>query len=265
MTKSTVKPFILLLAPVAPVLLVGCVSPRQPDSFYPLAVRHVPTANEKRDAVAAERAFASIRALGCNAVMIDDPESEEAKKRLHSVAVRSGLRVLPSSNSLALLELNADTTSRTNMFNRYHGAVARGEADGIMFRTPASDANGEDVGRKYAAIRRLADRAGKVGRRLRGAIVTPLLSADGDKAVLSCTLHETGRRAYLLLHNTSDTRFVRTPVRISGEGIQAARRVVEVPFDPHTLVGDVHNVRVGQVTLPTNLAPGDAKLFEVFW
>ncbi len=246
------------------LLLVGCVTSDASRPHYSIAMRYTPTLRERETPVAADRAMNAMRELGCNAIVFDGVD-QAPSDTLHRAAERVGLSLLQADDAATLVDIRIGDVSTTNILNRYHMSVSDGRSDGILLDISASSDDGQDVAMRNAAIKRLTDRAARIGPRLQGATVTPLMSADGDEAVLSCTLHESTRRAYLFLHNTSDSRFVRTPVKISGQGIQAARRVVEVPFDPHALVGEVHHVRLGQVLLPTDLAPGDARLFEVFW
>jgi len=118
---------------------------------------------------------------------------------------------------------------------------------------------------RSAAIKRVVNRARHWGPLICGAVPEGLPGAKCLDEDLCTVLLTRRRRRFVLVFNTSATRFVRTHVALPEHIAGApAQRVVHVPSDPGVIVGVVATLRHGQIRLTVDLAPGDANLYEVF-
>ncbi|MEE9295228.1 MAG: hypothetical protein V3W34_09760 [Phycisphaerae bacterium] len=153
----------------------------------------------------------------------------------------------------------------------YHRALANGCTDGVVFdafRSPAADwegivgSSGQVSPKRASAVKRITERARQWGLKLRGSTARPI-PLDSSGPSLAVVRFSLPKRRYLMLWNQSSTRFVRKPLTVPCR-FGPARRLVGVPVDERTIVGEVFMVRRGRVTLKTDLAPGDAVLYEVF-
>lgn len=156
----------------------------------------------------------------------------------------------------------------------YHRALADGRTAGLLFDSFRSarpqwialvDAKSAVSTKRAAAVKRIVTRAGKWGPRLAGARAQSLSAQLDPSAGVDVVLFIRDKRRFVMMFNSSPTEFVRNPISLAAvfDGLEATR-LVTVPVDDQAVVGDVHRVHQGKVTLETDLAPGDARLFEVF-
>ena len=156
----------------------------------------------------------------------------------------------------------------------YHRALASGQVKGVIFDQFRGsvdgwrglvDAHGQLSAGESAAIKRITERAHRWGPRLRTTIPKPILLEGASDGSLEVVAFVGAKRRYVMVINTSPDRFFRSPIEVT-ETLDdpPASRLVRVSGRGVTVVGEVYPVRGGFVTLTTNLAPGDACLFEVF-
>ncbi len=162
----------------------------------------------------------------------------------------------------------------------YHRALAAGQNAALLFDPFRSNIPGWEsiIGpdgrvppKRASAIKRLILRARKWGPRLRATTPRPIEFDSPDPPPVEIVLLTGPKRRYLLIINQSLTAFVRHPITVPAAFLSperkrraAARRLVSVPIDERTVLGDVSQVHHGRVTLKTNLPPADARLYEIF-
>ncbi len=156
----------------------------------------------------------------------------------------------------------------------FHRALASGQTSGVVFdrfrATGAGwvgivDERGTVPSRRASAIKRITKRASKWLPRLRRAAARRLDVAAASHLPLEVVLFTAGRRQFLMVLNASPDRFVREPIGLSAQfDGRLANRLVAVPIDDTSAVGEVLPVRRSRVTVPVDLGPGDARLYEVF-
>jgi hypothetical protein len=157
---------------------------------------------------------------------------------------------------------------------RFHGGLADGHTAGLIIdrywtapgdERALADADGAVTVERINAVSKLASRMARWGPLLRRLDVEPFPWPLGVPASLQMTLFASERRRALLVWNRSQTEYLRTTLSLPAQiGGQPAGRLVEVPDDINASPGAVLEPRGGQITLPLFIAPGDAKLFEVF-
>jgi hypothetical protein len=168
----------------------------------------------------------------------------------------------------------------SNWLGVYHQGLSQGRVAGVIL-THMSGANGwanrlphaettAEV-RAAAGYKRLRERVRRWGPRLRDCHAEPIIppppafsSGNGPDATtqIQITRFTSATRQFILLFNPSDHAFVRNHITITCE--PGLSRFVEIPVDAMTIVGHVHHVSGGRVTLKSELAPLDARLYEVF-
>jgi hypothetical protein len=118
---------------------------------------------------------------------------------------------------------------------------------------------------RATALRRITTRAqhwGPLLRRLRPTDVQPLGPVSDT---LKVVLFSGTKRRFVLLLNSSDTRFIRGVVDLPSElDSKPINRAVLVPPDPNEIAGQVVQPRTQRLTLRMDLRPGDAALWELF-
>lgn len=156
---------------------------------------------------------------------------------------------------------------------QYHAGLAEGRTAGLIvdrFRSAAGDGvdtvpgfDSMSTGRR-AALAELILRARHWGPRLFNS--TPLeLSAVGGTGELRTSGFVRGRRMHILVSNPAPDRHVRGDVVLSTYiGGAPVSRAVEVPAPSDAGAGRVIRARLGRITIPVSLRPGDAALFEIF-
>ncbi|MFQ5489930.1 MAG: hypothetical protein ACE5GE_04335 [Phycisphaerae bacterium] len=158
---------------------------------------------------------------------------------------------------------------------RYHAGLAAGLTGGLIvqgFRAvPGTrrglagmdDRGGYDVS---TGLRRLTDRARQWGPRLRRSHPQPLQSANSVDPALQLVLFVSSKRRLVLLHNTATDRYVRGQALLAPDSTATERvlRAVQVPANALQITGLVIQAKTRGLTLPFDLAPGDATLWELF-
>ena len=158
----------------------------------------------------------------------------------------------------------------------FHAALAWGLTGGLVIdqyctipgRGSALAGPDGNVGvERINAVKRMADRMWRWGPMLDRldlkSYAAPASAGAGDTLVI--TVFARDRRRLLLVFNPSRSEYLRTTLTLDEvvAGVPATR-LVEVPGDSKLSLGAVHEARRGRITLPVNIAPGDARLFEVF-
>ncbi len=170
--------------------------------------------------------------------------------------------------------------STSSWLGAYHAGLTEGRVAGVVVADMLGETGlmGRFVGprstsdiRIVAGFKRLRKRVKRWGPRLRECkvqIADPLEDsavsialADADNPVTVAWFTGPSRR-YVMVYNRSDSAFVRNPITIRCPG--EIDRLVEIPVENVTIVGDVHRVNASHVTLQTALAPRDARLYEAF-
>ena len=159
---------------------------------------------------------------------------------------------------------------------QFHAALARGLTGGLVIdryytipgRGPAlADPDGNVGVERINAVKRMADRMQRWGPMLDRldlkSYAAPASTDAGD--MLSVTVFARDRRRLVLVFNPSRSQYLRTTLTLDEviAGLPATR-LVEAPGDARTSLGAVHEARRGRITLPVDIAPGDARLYEVF-
>lgn len=157
---------------------------------------------------------------------------------------------------------------------QYHEGLAAGLTGGLIvdgFRVVPGQWRGLVEGSeplavdRATALLRITARAGYWGpllRRLTPITVRPLGPVSDDLRVV---LFRGAKRRFILLINSSDTRFLRGTVDLPGElDSQRVNRAVLVPADPNKIDGQVVEPRTQRLSLRADLRPGDAALWELF-
>jgi hypothetical protein len=160
------------------------------------------------------------------------------------------------------------------LLTQYHEALFAGQTGGVIvdrFMRLPGDPPGltspDDplLPAHTAAIAELVQRARCWGPRLRGLSAVPLDAAISDSSRLTTTAFGHGARRHVLVFNRSADRFARQEVRLPASVLGASvQRAVEVPPSSARGAGRVIQAQRGQLTLPVELRPGDAALFEIF-
>ena len=160
------------------------------------------------------------------------------------------------------------------LLTQYHEALCAGQTGGVIvdrFMRVPGDPPGltspDDplLPAHTAAIAELVQRARCWGPRLRGLSAAPLDAAATGSSRLTTTVFGHGARRHVLVFNRSADRFAREEVRLPASVLGASvQRAVEVPPSSARGAGRVVQAQRGQLTLPVELRPGDAALFEVF-
>jgi len=157
---------------------------------------------------------------------------------------------------------------------KYHAALCAGQTGGVIvdrfMRLPGdppglASADEPLLPAHSSAIRALTQRARNWGPRLSG-LPASSLTPTTDSSWLSVTALGRGTRRYVLVFNTSTDQFAREEILLPALILdQAVLRVVEVPPSMDRGAGRVIHSRSGELTLPIELRPGDAALYEIIW
>ncbi len=156
----------------------------------------------------------------------------------------------------------------------YHAGLSAGGTEGVILdawaevrgrREGLVDATEAVAVTRAAAVKRIIYRACAWMTCLGGSTITRLDGWQCRDESLRVTHFVRQHRRWVLLWNASVYRYVRSemsvPVDIGGV---TADRAVEVPGDPGVVGGRVFDARRGRITIPVELAPGDAMLVELF-
>lgn len=160
----------------------------------------------------------------------------------------------------------------------FHLGLLRGDCGGVVFDAyRALPGNWHGIVRqnsppspeRTAMLRRIIARAKRWPGLLAGLEPQPIevrgaLPTEVRTALLTDGKSVAGRQ-YLMVVNTSPTRFVRTTATFSPTtGSAAVTRAVTVTTAEDTMIGQVYPARHGELKIPLQLPPGEAKLFELF-
>jgi hypothetical protein len=164
--------------------------------------------------------------------------------------------------------------SGSNWLAKYHAGLAAGLTGGLVldrFRVVPGQWRALVEGKeppnvqRSAAVRRISSRAKSWGaklRRSRPQVIDPLGPAS---ARLKVALFAGAKRRFVLVHNTSTGAFIHQPVSLPVVlAAEPVTRAVLVPPEAHVIAGEVVRPRGDRLTLPLDLAPGDACLWEIF-
>ena len=166
------------------------------------------------------------------------------------------------------------------LISQYHAGLCRGLTDGLMLRAACSDfdddpgvdavanvdaADDDGSRQRRSAVRSLIDRVRRWSPRLTRSEVRRAENIELDPPYLRAVLFGERSRRHLLVFNRSDVRYARGRVRIHGamDG-RAVDRAVQVPAESDRLPGSVHDAQGARLTIPIELRPGGAALFELF-
>ena len=189
----------------------------------------------------------------------DEGESDDSHGQPSEPRAKGGLATISVLQRITKLDAPV-----AGWLNAYHRALAAGKTQGFIFDAFRSSAPGwagivtaaEQIPpRRAAAVKRVTERARHWGLRLRGA-TTRTVDTDSNDSSVAIVHFSLPNRRYLMLWNRSPTGFARRTIPIRS-GLGSAKRLVGVPTDERTIMGNVLTVR-------TQLAPGDAVLYEVF-
>jgi hypothetical protein len=156
----------------------------------------------------------------------------------------------------------------------YHAGLSAGATEGVILDAWAEvrgrhvglvDAKDEVAVARAAAVKRIIHRAWAWAPPLRGALAGTLDGWQCHDRGLQVTLFTRQNRRWAMAWNASSERYVRSELSLPAEaGDRSADRAVEVPGDLGRVGGRVYDARRGRITIPLELAPGDAMLFELF-
>lgn len=155
----------------------------------------------------------------------------------------------------------------------YHRGLLHGQGGGIVFNayralpgnwTGIVEDDRPPAPERIAMLRRIIRRSDRWRDRLAGLQVKPV-KGDHDAPDLETGLFSNDRLSYLMLVNTSATRFFRQSVTFpAGFDDLDVERAVAVTRAEDATVGKVFRTRRGELVIPLDLAPGEAELFELF-
>ena len=157
---------------------------------------------------------------------------------------------------------------------QFHASLASGLTGGLVIDQyctipglgPAlADPDGDIGIERINAVKRMAARMKRWGPLLDRLDLPPPPAPPGADEALSITPFAKDKRRLLLVFNRSRSEYLRTTVTLEDMicGLPA-QRLVEVPGDTDASLGEVTEARRGRLTLSVNIAPGDARLYEVF-
>ena len=158
--------------------------------------------------------------------------------------------------------------------SEFHAGLIAGRTGGLLierYRRVAGDPPGVVRGRgafgpsMTTSLRAVVIRARRWGGKLAGARPTPLSGEDpGHRQGAKLTTFVRGKRRYLLVFNAGDG-YLRDAPTITHDLVGAPiKRAVEIPPTSVAGAGRVRDARNGRLTIPVNLRPGDAVLYELF-
>ena len=157
---------------------------------------------------------------------------------------------------------------------QFHAALAKGLTGGLVidqYRTIPGQGSaladpGGDVGvERVNAVKRMAARMQHWGPMLDHLRFEPLAAPPGAGDAVDITLFVRDKRRMLLVFNRSRAEYLRTTLALDDLiGGSPATRLVEVSGEADAALGMVTPARRGRITLPVDIAPGDARLYEVF-
>ena len=209
--------------------------------------------------------------------------AQERSRRLRLEQFRKGTPYLSLENDerakLAVIDARAvrdgpPGSAVERLLTQYHEALCAGQTGGVIvdrFSRLPGDPPGLTspdeplLPAHHTAIAELVQRARCWGPRLRGLPAAPLDPAATGSSRLTTTAFGHGARRYVLVFNRSADQFVREEVRLPASVLGASvLRAVEVPPSTARGAGRVIQAQRGQLTLPIELRPSDAALFEIF-
>jgi hypothetical protein len=207
--------------------------------------------------------------------------ARERSRKLCAQLFRHGVPSISlGDNDSALAVIDAQAvregppgTALERLLANYHAALCAGQTGGVIvdrfIRLPGdppglTSPDEPLLPAHSSAIAALIQRARCWGPRLSALPTSSLISAT-DSSWLTVTLFGQAARRYVLIFNTSEERFAREEVRLPASILnRSALRAVEVPPSTERGAGRVFHAQRGQLSLPVELRPGDAVLFEVF-
>lgn len=186
----------------------------------------------------------------------------------HSASPR--VAIVGSEGALA----DPPESAAAELLARYVRELAAGRTAGLVVdrfeRAPGdppglADMVGSPTAARATALRTLLARARAWGARLTSFAPRTVSEAATSEDGIELTIFMRGRRSYLLVLNSNRDAFVRrmldTDTSVLGDSVE---RLVAVPPWPGERPGEVLSVQGGRVSIPLNLSPGEAVLFEIF-
>jgi hypothetical protein len=181
----------------------------------------------------------------------------------------------PVLNLRCEAEMDEDPSATTaQWWRQFHAGLAQGLTGGLafdQFRGPPDALNalagpgGSVSVERQAAVKRIAARMRAWGTLLHRLELQPPPGPGDVPPELGLTLFARGPRRLLLLVNGSESRVLRAEVILPKEiGGLPADRLVEIPAEGGLELGTVARAGNEGTRLRLELAPGEARLFEVF-
>lgn len=172
------------------------------------------------------------------------------------------------------LDATAGEASADPLLAGFHAGLIAGRTGGLLidrYRRVAGDPPGVVRGRDAfgpsvaTSLRAVVTRARRWGDKLAGARPTPVSSeGPGHRQGAKLTTFVRGKRRFLLVFNAG-AGYLRDEATITRDLVGAPiKRGVEIPPTSVAGAGKVRDARNGRLTIPVNLRPGDAVLYELF-
>lgn len=225
--------------------------------------------------------------IGVNLGSSGTDEQTMRAAKLASALQRAGVQTIvepgpvPASSQLSVTVVDTfankahhQTDDATSWLAQFHRGIAAGHTAGLMVDRFRQIALGDEEPvsltepmptLRRVAMRKLITRARQWGPRIARHNAELLNVSTSAPAPIIVTTLSAGQSRYIMVFNESSKRTARTRIELPAViRNRPVKRLVEVPGSSDRNLGRVFIPRVGRVTLPVALAPGDAGLFEVF-
>ncbi len=208
--------------------------------------------------------------------------SRERSRSLRAQLARQGVNCIGMGNEdappaiidAAAVRVGLPGRAVERVLAQYHAALSAGQTDGVIVDRflrlpgdpPGLTAPDETLLPAHSsAITALIQRARLWGPKLKGLPSTTLDAETTNPSSLVITALGRGSPRYLLFFNASMDSFAREDVRLPASILErTVLRAVEVPPSSDRVAGRVVYSQRGHLSIPIELRPGDAALFEVF-
>lgn len=230
------------------------------------------------------RDFATIAQWGFETVAVEHLADED-RLAIVDLASEVGLTILDATNAAGKSPAVVTTRpmwnasageARGRLLASFSTQLREGRTGGLIVdrfsRIPANlptseNPTGETLASHRAAITELLERAKRWGPLLAAADAWSLPDRESEPLRPQVTVLSRRTRRYVLISNTTETRFIRQEVALPGALLGATvARAVEVPASSESGAGRVFHHKQGrrELSVPVALRPGDAILLEIF-